>query len=70
MQNQPKLTPGMALRYCNTQDEYIRQLGVLNEWATEPDNTQKCDSIMNLLDQMKHTQSLIRLWENRIEQKV
>lgn len=68
--NQTKLTPGMALRYCNTQDEYIRQLGVLNEWAMEPDNTKKCDGIMNLLDQMKHTQSLIRLWENRIEQKV
>ena len=59
----------MALRYCNTQDEYIKQLGQLNEWATEPDNTQKCDGIMNLLDQMKHTQSLIKLWENRIEQK-
>ena len=67
--NQHKLTPGMALRYCNTQDEYVKQLGQLYDWASEPDNTTKCDSILKLLDQMKHTQSLIRLWENRIEQK-
>jgi hypothetical protein len=64
-----KLTPGMALRYCNTQDAYVTQLGLLNEYATEPDNKDKCDSIMKLLDEMKHTQGLIKLWERRIEQK-
>ena len=67
--NQAKLTPGLALKYCNRQDQFIKQLGQLNDWAMEPDSTSKCDSILKLLDQMKYTQGLLYTWERHIEQK-
>ena len=63
-----QLSPGMAMRYCDTQGKFVHQLQDLCEWMLEPDCSSRCDSVMKLLDQMKHTQGMIRLWESRTEE--